>query len=290
MIHNYLRTVIRIISRNRIFSLINILGFSVGLISCLVIFLFIKHELSFDKHIPDYGKVFRIAAQSYENEGIEKDAYVPFPLTNILKEETTGYVSIAPIFYAHEPSLKYENKRFKDHGVVFTDEAFVEMFGVKMLSGKAESLNYPGNVLISEKLARKFFGQSDPIGKTMTLEQDLHLQVVGLIRESINNTHLPYKMLVSMKSLNEKIVGLPYKNWGSRIGGMSTYIKLKHTKDKNLYEKQLKQVIREHAEQDENDNTTYFLQPVSDIHLDPSISSFWALIPPARNSSGYSYR
>jgi predicted permease len=274
MIRNYLKTALRVIHRNKAFSVINILGFSVGLISCLVIFLFIKHELSFDKHIPDYKKVFRIATQSYENEGIEKDASVPYPLTNVLKEETTGYVSIAPIFYAHEPSLKYKNKRFKEHGVTFTDERFVDMFGVKMLSGNAESLNHPGNVLISEKLADKLFGRTDPTGKTLTLEQDLHLQVAGLIKESPGNTHLPYKMLVSMESLNEKVTGLPYQNWGSRIGGMSTYIKLKRSKDKDSYEKQIREVIRKSGEQDENDNTTYFLQPVSDIHLDPSISSF----------------
>jgi len=274
MLRNYLKTAIRIISRNRVFSLINILGFSVGLISCLVIFLFISHELSFDKHIPDYKKVYRIATQSRGNEGIEKDAYVPYPLTDILKEETTGYASIAPIFYAHEPSIKSKNKRFKEHGVVFTDERFVDMFGVEMLSGNPASLSHPGNVLISEKLAGKLFGQGDSMGKTITLEQDLHLQVAGLIRESTGNTHLPYKMLVSMKSLNEKIVGLPYENWGSRIGGMSTYVKLERSKDKDSYEKQLREVIRENGEQDENDNTTYFLQPVSEIHLDPSISSF----------------
>ena len=274
MLRNYLKTAIRIIGRNRIFSLINILGFSVGLISCLVIFLFIRHELSFDKHIPDYKKVYRIATQSHGNEGIEKDASVPFPLTRILEEETTGYASIAPIFYAHEPAVKYEDNRFKEHGVVFTDDRFVDMFGVKMLSGNPESLNHPGNVLISEKLAGKLYGQGDPMGKTITLEQDLHLQVAGLIRESPGNTHLPYKMLVSMESLNEKIVGLPYENWGSRIGGMSTYVKLERTKDKDSYEKQLREVIRETGEQDENDNTTYFMQPLSDIHLDPSISSF----------------
>lgn len=274
MIRNYLKTALRIIGRNRAFSLINILGFSVGLISCLVIFLFIKYELSFDKHIPDYEKVFRIVNQVHGNEGIEKDSYVPFPLTQVLREETTGYVSIAPIFYAHEPSLKYENKRFKEHGVVFTNERFVNMFGVKILAGNAESLNHPGNILISEKLAGKLFGEVDPTGKMITLEQDLHVQVAGLIEESPDNTHLPYKMLVSMKSLSEKIVGLPYENWGARIGGMSTYVKLKQSTDKDFYEKQLTEVIRENAEQEENDNTTYFLQPLSDIHLDPSFSSF----------------
>jgi len=274
MIRNYLKTALRIIKRNRVFSVINILGFSVGLISCLVIFLFIRHELSFDKHIPDYRKVFRIATQSSKNTEIERDASVPYPLTNILTEETTGYVSITPIFYAHEPSIKYENKRFKEQGVVFTDERFVDMFGAKMLSGNPESLNHPGNVLISEQLADKLFGQANPAGKTITLEQNLHLQVAGLIKESPNNTHLPYKMLVSMESLNERIVGLPYESWGSRIDGMSTYVKLKRSTDKDSYEKQLTKVIREKGEQDENDNTTYLLQPVSDIHLDPSISSF----------------
>jgi len=274
MIRNYLKTAIRIINRNKAFSVINILGFSVGLISCLVIFLFVRHELSFDRHISDHGRIYRIVPEKEGSRELVEDPTVPFPLGRALEEKTTGHELTSSIFYAQEATVVLEEQKFKGEGLVFADERFLEMFDVEMVYGHPASLSDPGNAFLSQSLARKYFGDDKAVGKTINLEDILHVKVAGVFRDRPDNTHLPFKMLVSQPSLNNEMVGFEYDNWSLRISGFSSYVKLQEGTLVEDYEDQIMELIRENSELDESNLTPYYLQALDDIHLDPTYNSF----------------
>jgi ABC-type antimicrobial peptide transport system permease subunit len=273
MIKNYLKTGIRILSRNKSFSIINIIGFAVGLTTTLMIFLFIKHETSFDQHLSKKDNLYRVVWEEYKDKGVEYERGTPAPLAEALKNNLFNPSDVVRVVVNNGNNIKADKKHYVGRGIVFTGSGFCNMFDVNFIHGNAAALDDPGNALITEQLANKYFGEKNPLGEEIVIDKHLNLTVKGIIQAPPAKTHMPYEMLVSDKSLSTKVVGLQYDNWGTNLSMFGTYV-LAEEEDLDNLGKQITRIYKKNYEEGEFEKHKFYLQSIKDIHLDSRFGSF----------------
>lgn len=276
MIKNYFKIAFRILTRNKVFSLINILGLSIALTSVLVIFLFITHEISFDRYHTNFDRIYRVNSKQLKN-GIESfDNTVPVPLSAALKQELTGHDYVTQIYFRHEELLRIDQEKYSQKGLLYADTNFRNVFDVNFLAGNPDELKNPNTIFLSEELANKYFGSlNDALGQEIVIFDSISYTVKGVFEDIPKNTHIPYKLLLSWSSVNSNMFGFSYNNWGTRLSGFGTYLTLK---EGSLFD-QVQQLVQEIADKgnasaNRNVQETYMLQPLSKIHFDDRFSAF----------------
>jgi putative ABC transport system permease protein len=210
-----LKLSLRHIFRNKIFSIINIVGLSIGLSTCLLLFLYVNNELSYDSEIPDSDRIFRINT-TINNVSTRATAFLCLNEAgenDIPEVETTTYFNfIDKIFIEINNVPQFENN------ILFAGDNFLEFFGIDVLDGDLNSLLKPNLVLLSENIAEKYFGDRSPIGDNMVID-GVNYTISGVIENPKPNMHFTYNVVVSLK--------------GER--GMRTYQSLKSRKATGFY-------------------------------------------------------
>ena len=217
---NYLKIGLRKIRRQKIFAFINIAGLAVGLACCTIIILYVTNELSYDKHHKDADRIFRVASHRINIVGEFRMARTPGPLGPELKTsypDVEEAVRIVPPYEnASHVLVVREEKRFFENRVWFADKEIFQVFNIPMLKGSPqEALVNPNTVVITEGMAEKYFGEEEPLGKTLQIEIDYDIgsvesqayEVTGIVKNSPANTHLKYDMFLSMPTHTSN---LPY--------------------------------------------------------------------------------
>ena len=180
MLKIYLKTAVRSLIRNRNFTVINIAGLAVGIAVCMMIFIIIQYQTSFDNFHSKKDRIFRVLTEYHYADATDpstgKD--VPFPLPNALKSAFPQIEQLAAIFASHDDKVLITDdkgttlKAFKeDKGVFFTEPSFFKIFDYPLLTGSYESLKEPNNVLLTKEIAEKYFGDWKAAqGKIIKLE------------------------------------------------------------------------------------------------------------------------
>lgn len=276
MIKNYFKTAFRILARNKVFSLINILGLSIALTSVLVIFLFVTHELSFDRYHSNFDRIYRVNSKQIKN-GIESfDNTVPVPLSEALKQELTGHDQVTQIYFRHEELLRIDQEKYMQKGLLFADTNYTKVFDVDFISGNPNDLKDPQTLFLSEELANKYFGSLDhALGEEIIIFDSISYTVKGVFKDNPENTHIPYKLLLSWSSVNSNMFGFSYNNWGTRLSGFATYLTIKEESSLDQLQLLVQQIAdRGNKQANRNVEEAYMLQPLSKIHFDDRYSAF----------------
>ena len=246
-------------ARQKSYTAINVLGLAVGMACAMLIFLYVDFELGYDRYHEKADRVYRIA--------VNNDARTPPALGPALQEdfpEITSYVRLLPTtgtwVMKHEEHIYYENR------VYWADNALFEVFDFPLIRGDARSaLAAPLSVVISEDTARKYFGETDPMGRTINADSGfLLLTVTGVMENTPANTHLQADFIISLSSAYQE--DLKYWSWIN----FYTYILLSEGQPPAATEKKLPDFVNRHiGEQLEERGGRFdlFLQPVTDIHL-----------------------
>src|SRR4051794_11504262 len=176
MFKNYFKTAIRNLSRNKSYAAINILGLGVGIAVCLMIFLVVEFETSFDNFHSKNDRIFRVLTEFKDPSGTGYSAGVPFPLPQTLRNDFPQLEKVTPLaadgnalFAVMDDSKDQPVKKFKEEkGVFYTEPEFFEIFDFKWIYGSPKSLNEPNNVAVTKETAEKYFGSwKKAIGKTL---------------------------------------------------------------------------------------------------------------------------
>jgi putative ABC transport system permease protein len=170
MLRNYLTTAINNLLKNKLYSAINIIGLAIGLAACLVIALYVRDQTSYDKQWKDSGRIYRVnySKQLPGSERI-KNATTPLPVMPALQEYFGDKIEQSTRTYAYIVIIDKGTAEFRDT-MMFVDPDFIKMFQFKVLAGSMENtLADRSNIAISEEVARRHFGNRDPIGKVMTI-------------------------------------------------------------------------------------------------------------------------
>jgi len=218
MLKNYLTIAVRNLARNPAFSLINILGLSVGLVCFLLIATYVFHELSYDKQFSKSDRIYRVNREFLphgDNPGTHWASCAPKAGPLLEADFPEIERSVRVIDWSIRLAKGQDTFLEKNY---FADSGFFELFDFDFLAGNPETaLSQPYNVVLTRSLAQKYFGDEDPVGKIMSDGDAFSLKVTGVIPDLFENTHLDFTMITSISTLTEE-QGPDFLNtWGSNI-------------------------------------------------------------------------
>lgn len=266
MIKNYLKIALRNFLRNRNYTLINIFGLSIGISACIVIFLLITYELSFDKFHSRYENIYRIVRDIKTGSGNESSSITPYPLPKAFRNDFPEIPLVTQVHFQDDAVLKIGDEKQKIRNILFADSLFFEVFDFKVLSGNPKvALGQPGKVFLTRSLADNILkGKEEATIKIDKVE----LEVAGIIEDSPSNSHINYSMIVSMPSFSGDFIGgFEIDGWGLTARGF-TYIALPDNITPESIEARFKNFVTKYYRKDDSHDVTQKLQPLSKIHFD----------------------
>ena len=206
MFKNYLLSLYRNISRNKFYSSLNILGLSLGLSAAIFILLYVQDELSYDKYNEKHERIYRIESDFTISGKHDHFAIVPTPMGPALKIEYPEVESFCRMFEAGTTNFKAGEKSFEEAYFYFSDSTIFDIFTYEMILGDPKTaLTDPKTIVLSEKIAKKYFGDENPMGQFMTSESGRTYQVTGVIKNQPSNSHLRFDALISGMSIAEDV-------------------------------------------------------------------------------------
>lgn len=264
MIKNYFISSVRNIVRNKFFTLINVVGLSVGIATSILIFLYIKYETSYDKDELRYNQIYRVVSDTQHENRLESEAITPNPLVPALRLELTLPEAMTRTIFWEEVVLSFDNKKFRFKNTLFVEPQFFNVFNVDWLVGSPEVFNAPDVAVFTESAAYKLFGTIDVVNKQVKLNGKTNFTIKGIVKDN-RLTNLPYSILFSYEGYPKLNMPFNIDSWGTTISGFQTFMVLKSQNDKVEVENQINEVVRKNApERDSKKN--YCLQPLADVH------------------------
>lgn len=265
MIRNYFILTLRNFLRNRNYTLINILGLSIGITACIVIFLIINYELAFDKFHSRYDSIYRIVQTSKNASGEEFEAHTPYPVAKAFRNDFPEIPLVTAMHYQDEVLVKSGTDKQMVENVLFADSLFFEVFDFKVLSGNPkQDLGEPGKVFLVKSLADKLLKGN----ATIKIDGRLELDVAGIIEDPPASSHINFSMIVSMPSFTGDFIGsLPIDSWSMSAGGL-VYVALPQNISSQSVNDRFKAFITKYQSKEESEKKTYSLQPLKEIHFD----------------------
>ena len=269
---------IRSLWRYKSCSIINLAGLSIGIAAVIIIFLIVNYENSFDKYHSDNNNIYRVVSKTERADKINYQASVPYPLAKMLRNEIRG-ITTTEIHYVNEMNIRIGNQTpFNEKQILFADSLFFKVFdfaGIKnlWLKGNSETiLNEPRKAILTESTAKRFFGNDDPMGKIIKLDNKTDVEVAGIIKDVPSTIHFPFGMIVSSPTFNKDFIGgLDIEQWGVRSHGYC-YVSINDNAVKQT-ESALYSIVQKNAETDNDKKEKMYLQPLSAIHFDPAFET-----------------
>ncbi|MBN9385138.1 MAG: ABC transporter permease [Chitinophagaceae bacterium] len=281
MLKNHLHLAIRNLFKRKGYSLLNILGLAIGITCCLLIFQHVAHERSYERFNPNAGQVYRLRLDAWQQGKLAWQSATVYPaIAPAMKQEFPEVENFCRLIDANFLLSNDANRvKIRETKGYFADPSALNILGINLVKGNpASALDGPNKIILSESMARKYFGSEDPIGKRLIArdQNNVSLEVTGIYKDYPANSHLILHHLISYATLNEQI----------RQGGDSTrpaetswgwydfyaYVKLKPGTDWQALQAKLPAFADRHMNNREwmkknNNKNTLFLTPLTDIHL-----------------------
>lgn len=275
MLQHTLKTIFRQLRNSPLFTSIHLLGLTIGLGAVLVIFLFIRQELSYDRSYAGSENIYRLVDVTTNQGEVDYSAGNPYPLPAALRNEIPDLAYVSGLHYQGSGIVRAQGK---DHQrleeVVFADENFLHIFDYNtnpLVS--PDVLAQPGEALLSQSTAERLFGTQNPVGQTLDLNTDLQVNIAGVFPDQVQANIQP-DLLVSLATLPEELHGFDRTSWGVSIGGV-TYVKLADGETPAQYERSLAGFVDKYMNgEEEGYQRRLELQPAVDIHFDTRFDNY----------------
>jgi putative ABC transport system permease protein len=259
MIKSYLKIAIRNLKKHKAFSFINVSSLAIGMACAILILLWVQDELGYDRFHENSKYLYRVAIQEELSDGTNRYAITPAPLGPALKE-TYPEITNTTRVYKLQSVVRYKDAQFRE-GCLMVDPSFLKMFTFPLIKGDVNtSLNNPHSVIITQEIAEKYFGNREPMGKTVNINNTFDLTITGILKNVPHNSHLKFDILVPF-ILAEKL-GSSLDSWHEYQ--YYTYVQLDKDKTLNEVNKKIRNII---AKIDLDTNSKPYLQSLTKIHL-----------------------
>ncbi len=203
MFKNYFKIALRNLKKSTGYTVINVAGLAVGLACCLLILLFVRDELSYDRYHEKADQIYRVTLDARLGEQEINGPIAPAPMAQTLVNDYPEVVQATRLFtYTGETLVRYEDNQFIEEQFYFADSTFFEIFTFPLLRGDPETaLLEPNTVVLTESTARKYFGQDNPMGKTIRVDDEFDYAVTGVVADVPENSHFHFDFLGSLGTL-----------------------------------------------------------------------------------------
>ncbi len=262
MLNNYLKIIIRNIRKNKGYSFINIFGLAVGMACCILILLWVKDELSFDRFHDNADVIYRITEHQYDSSGdYFPVAVTPWPLAEALKDDFPEIVDSARLRILSGRLISYKDKKFNEKDFVAVDPSFLKMFSFPLVKGDiSTALTEPNSILVTEETAARYFGNEDPIGKVLAYNNNIDFKVTGVLKNVHHNSHVQFDFLVPFESSLREF-GWADSWWDNNY---TTYVQLAE----NTYVQHISDKVSNYLKKISSESRTkLIMQPLTDIYL-----------------------
>ncbi len=268
MIKNYFKIAWRNLMKNKVFSLINILGLTIGITVCMMIFLFIMNEYSFDNFHKQGKNIYRVMRGFDDNGSIKNVSYLSGPYAPALLNDFPGEIKKVVRVDPSNALISFGDKAFNEKKIYVTDPGFFTFFSFPLIKGNPENvLKDPGSVVLTETTAKKYFGSVDnAMGKVVEMDKDFQLKVTGIAKDVPSNSHLDFDLVIP----NGYYISKGYYNvWINN--GLFTYVQLDDNITQAQVEKRFPQFMDKYMGSDMAKYGYHFtlsLTPLKDIYFE----------------------
>lgn len=261
MLKNYLLIALRNIRKNIGFSLINILGLSVGITATLLILLWVQDELSYDRFHENAENLYQVEEDQYYSGEVYHVTVTPYPSGPVWKEEIPEIKEACRYQWPSSMLFRYGENAFYESGCVAVDSSFFSMFSFKLINGdKRKVLTEPFSAVLTDEIAQKYFGNEDPIGKILLANNEYEFTVTGVVIKPPENSTLSFDILIPFEFLKE--TGQYSDHWGSN--SIRTYVQLYENAVTDTVNRKLTQIARNHNPES---TTDFLVFPFTKVHL-----------------------
>ena len=267
MLKNYLITAFRNFFKNRNYTFINMTGLTVGIASCLVIFLVITYDLKFDRFHANYDRIYRVVVDSKTGPDMVHSAVLPYPFVSGFRNDFPDVPLVTQIHLQSESMVRIGEDKHMIEDIVFADSLFFEVFDFKVLSGNPkEALGKPGKVFLTRSMAEKFLQQD--ASPSMRIDNLVDIELAGIVEDPPPTSHLQFSMIVSYSSFSGDFIGgFPLDHWGLSASAFC-YLVLPEDNTVASIDDRFKEFVKKYHDTEEGDTRAYSLQPLKDIHFD----------------------
>ena len=273
MFRNYLKTAFRNLGKNKLYSGINIIGLTVGLAACLLIGVFINHELSYDKFNTNADRIVRVTMEYKNAETVNKVATTGTKVGPQFKRTFPAVEDYTRTFISHG-IIKYGEKVFDEQRILFADQPLFKIFSFNLLEGNAATaLDAPDKIVLTKSMAKKYFGEENAINKIITaFGKDL--TVSAICEDAPQNSQIKFDFVTQFLNLGNNVKNEKWweANW-------ITYLLVRDKRDIPLLQQQIAgymktSEVRADARLQGNNYLTYHLEPLKTVHLRSSLAGF----------------
>ena len=258
LLNNYLKIAWRNVKRHKLYSFINIAGMAMGIACCILILLWVHQEMSWDRFHEHANEIYLVSQKQYDGH---LTPVTPAPLATFLKAEFPEVKNAARYMMYSKLQLKYGDKSFSEDPII-VDSAFFQIFSYDFIKGIPDTaLNGSNSILITEELAAKFFGQDNPLGKTITVNNRTDFEVKGVIKSVPRNSTFQFDCVLPFQLIAQ---GRSQDNW--RNSYLWTYVQLQSNSPYRDFNQKIAGSVKQHDPENEAELN---LQPLTQLHLRP---------------------
>lgn len=286
MLRNYFKIAIRNLAKHRFYSLINIAGLAIGIASCLIIVLFVMHELSYDRYNTKRDRIYRVNGEIKFAGNHYQLAVAPAPMAEVILNDYPEVESAVRFrsrgSYLVKTTESADN--FKEQNVIWADSTFFKIFTVPVLQGNpGTALKEPNSVAISQRAANKYFPNGNPLGQSLILDNTLNVKVTAVFQDIPETSHFHHDILISMSGLDEA------KSHAFLSNNFNTYLLLKEGTDAKSFEAKMDGLVIKYMGPEAaevlggefslekfraaGNKLEYTLMPLTDIHLHSDLTA-----------------
>lgn len=271
----FLKTTVRSFKKDKAFTLINVLGLTLGIFSALLIILIAKHDLSFDRFHENAASIYRVNIKTSRGASVNYHPTSPAPTPAAMKEEFSEVID--GVFISYRSSGEFivdEDKVFEETtGVAVTSSSFFEIFSFPIVAGDLQFFDRPNQIILTKSIAEKYFGETDPnqvIGESIRMN-DKVLNVVAVAEDFPSTTDLPFTILISVETLKDQ---LRTEVWPNINLSTNNYVLLAPGTDASALEARLPEFLTKYGGERLSNFFTLQLQPLSTVHFDSTYGNY----------------
>jgi putative ABC transport system permease protein len=273
MLKNYFITAIRNFKKNKLNTFLNIFGLGVGMACCLFVFTIINYEQSFDTFHSNAENIYRVTRHYHGDYGVNHNGIIPYPTGDAIVNGIPDFEDVIQIHGPVDEKISFDDAFgnfhiFREDKVIYVEPAFFNAFDFKIIKGSGSKiLLEPNKAFITERIADKYFGRNNPIGRIITINQTEKIEIAGIVETPTDNTNHPFEIVISLPTLRARHSDIFIDQWDMNWA-YSAYVVVPENANITALEIKLDGMMAKHIDEEVQGKLKMHLQPLKEVHTD----------------------